>query len=136
VSPIDPGSAKGRALCDGIYFITDVLYSLFAGICVSLMFFGLNHGRVRLFGLLGCGIGFCLCHFTFGRWLIRLFSRCVAAVRRGIRVVYDHSAGVLLRWIFRAVKAVFSPLLRAVKNRKKIKKTKRKGKDEKLEFLG
>lgn len=134
VSPVDPQSATGRALSDIVYFASDVLYALFAGVCVSLMFFGLNHGRVRLVGLLGCGVGFCICHFTVGRWVIKLLLRWVCTLRKALLAIYSHSVGVAIAWMVRAVKALFKPIMRTVKNRKKT--TKRKAKDEKLEFLG
>lgn len=134
ISPSDPKSAKGRALCDVVFFMADVLYALFAGVCVSLMFFGLNHGRVRLVGLFGCAIGFCLCHFTLGRWLTNSFSRCVCTLRKIILIIYRHSVGAVLSLIKRVIKALFKPMIRTVRNRKKV--TKRKAKDEKLEFLG
>ena len=136
ISPIAPDSAKGRALCDTVYFIVDVVYSLFAGICTSLMFFALNHGKVRLAGLLGSGIGFCICHFTLGRWLIKQFSRCVSAVRKGIKFIYGHTLGRLFGMLKKIVKSVLLKPLVSAKKRRSSKRAKRKVKDEKLEFFG
>lgn len=127
-SPARPHGAVGRAVCDLIAFVTDVGYALFAGVCVVLLFFGVNGGRVRLIGLLGCGAGFSVWHFSAGRWLIDRLTRYVSGVRRVLRAVYRHTLGVPISFILRALKRK--------KERKEIIRKKRRTKDEKLEFLG
>ena len=136
VSPLEPHTVKGRALSDLAAFITDVLYSLFAGVCVALMFFGLNSGRVRLIGLAGCAVGFSMYHFTLGRWSIRTFTRCVGAVRRGIRFAYSHTVGFIIKLLANLIKKAFHPIFERIGKKRKLKKRKRKAKYEKLEFLG
>lgn len=135
-SPISPQTVKGRALCDLAAFITDVLYSLFSGVCVALMFFGLNSGRVRLIGLAGCAVGFSIYHFTLGRWLIRRFTLAVGSVRRGIGFVYSHTVGFVLKLMAKLIRTAFHPAFERIKRKREVKKRKRKAKNEKLEFLG
>ncbi len=136
LSPISPMSAKGRALSDIAAFITDVLFSLFAGVCVVLMFFGLNDGRVRLVGIAGCAVGFSIYHFTLGRFIIDRFTRGVCAVRRWIRFIYSHTVGAVIKLFIRSIGRIYRPLSDKIKKKRDMKKRKRKAKHEKLEFLG
>lgn len=126
VSPLSPQSAVGRALSDLAAFVSDVSFSLFAGVCVALLFFGANSGRVRLFGIVGCGVGFSIYHFSIGRWIISRVAKYTAGVRRMIGWIYRYTIGIPLSLLTKMIAAC----------KINIRRKKRKAKDEKLEFLG
>lgn len=82
---------------DVLIFVFDIIFSVFAALCVVLLFFGANNGSVRLIGLASVGAGFSLYHFTVGRAVTAYLTRFVSAVRRGLAFVYRRTFGALFR---------------------------------------
>ncbi|MBQ7006273.1 MAG: spore cortex biosynthesis protein YabQ [Oscillospiraceae bacterium] len=131
------GGAVGRMLSDAVTFVFDILYALFSGICVVLLFFGVNSGRVRLIGLFGCAIGFCLYRYTLGILTRRAVLLIVLPLQTFICKVWRASAGKC----FGHLRGRAVALCRKNKNKRNSKrKEKKKGTDrvenEKLEFFG
>lgn len=94
----------GKSLArDAVIFVFDILFSVFAALCVVLLFFGANNGSVRLIGLFSVGVGFSLYHFTLGRAVIAYLTRFVSAVRRVLALLYRRTLGALFRMTVRLI---------------------------------
>lgn len=67
-------------------FLEDLVFSLLAAVATAFCFTFTNYGQVRLFLLLGEGLGFLLYRNTLGvfvAWQARIFARFLRWCRRG-----------------------------------------------------
>lgn len=60
-----------------IVFFEDLLFCLFAGIALILLFYAVNNGKIRGLAFLACGAGFLAYRVTVGR-IVMLFSQVIA----------------------------------------------------------
>ncbi len=67
---------ESRALGTVVFF-EDLLFCIFAGICLILLFYQANNGKFRFPALLSAGAGFLLYRQTLGR-CVMLFSEVIA----------------------------------------------------------
>ncbi|MBR2927307.1 MAG: spore cortex biosynthesis protein YabQ [Clostridia bacterium] len=76
---------RERRFLGVVVFFQDLAYCIFAGICLVLLFYGANHGKIRPSVLLCVGVGFLLYRATLGR-LVMLFSQGIAfAIETAVR---------------------------------------------------
>ena len=75
-----------------VIFFEDILFALFASVCVNLFLFNLNDGQVRWYAILGTGLGFLLWYFTAGKFVML----CATAIIRFVRRVFWFLFRILL----------------------------------------
>ena len=86
-----------------VIFFEDLLFCIFSGVCLVLLFYAANNGNFRFFALLIVGIGFLLYRGTLGR-LVTWFSETIAFV---IETVFRYLAFFImfpLRLIWNVIK--------------------------------
>lgn len=77
---LPPAKKKKESRALGIViFFEDLLFCVFSGICLILLFYAANNGNFRFLALLIVGIGFLLYRGTAGR-LVMWFSEAIAFV--------------------------------------------------------
>ncbi|MCI8331398.1 MAG: hypothetical protein HFE78_01025 [Clostridiales bacterium] len=133
LTPSHKSDIKSRIVCDLITFFFDVFFALFSSVAAVFLFFGANNGRIRLLGLVGCGVGFIVYHTLIGKRLLTIAERFVLTVRRGLVFIYRKTLGRM----FAMFKNMFTAPFRFVKRRigqrtKKVKATKRRKSTEKF----
>ncbi|MCI8589805.1 MAG: hypothetical protein HFE77_03740 [Clostridiales bacterium] len=133
LTPSAKTDVKSRIMCDMITFFFDVFFALFSSVAAVFLFFGANNGRIRLLGLVGCGVGFVVYHTLIGKRLLKAAERFVHIVRRGLIFIYRKTLGR----VFTMFKNMFMAPWRFAKRKmgqrkKKVKAVKRRKSTEKF----
>lgn len=78
----------GNCLYAASVFFEDILFSLIAGIVVSIFIFNINDGQIRWFALAGAGIGFFIYYQTVGRVVIAVADVILRILRRIVAALF------------------------------------------------
>ena len=123
LTPSSKTDVKSRIVCDLITFFFDVFFALFSSVAAVFLFFGANNGRIRLLGLVGCGVGFIVYHALIGKRLLKIAERFVLTVRRGLIFIYRKTLGRVFTMFKNMIMAPWHFLKRKMGQRKKKQKS-------------
>lgn len=62
-------------------FLSDVFYFVFSAFVIFSVLLVECNGKIRIFALLGCTIGWTVCRFTISKWVRMAFAKAVQGIK-------------------------------------------------------
>ncbi|MCQ2399386.1 MAG: spore cortex biosynthesis protein YabQ [Clostridia bacterium] len=96
-----------------IVFLEDILFFIFIGVSVSIIFFVYNYGRVRLFAFVSLFAGFAIYRISLSRFVLRLYSFIYDTASKIVAFAFS----ITLKPLSKMVSRAFSSVIRRIKAR-------------------
>lgn len=70
-----------------LLFVSDLIFCIFSAVCLLILFFNLSYGRIRMYALLLCAVGFFVWRFTVSRITMKLLQRLIVMIKKLLNLI-------------------------------------------------